>query len=65
MFFKNHCNIQCFRIGRQKPKYEKMTDSINAVSLIDIFENFENSLPPEIEEGNIEYKVSIQFSKCL
>uniref|UniRef100_A0A8R1TXV4 Tr-type G domain-containing protein n=1 Tax=Onchocerca volvulus TaxID=6282 RepID=A0A8R1TXV4_ONCVO len=31
-----------------------MTDNINA-----LFENFEKSLPPEIEEGNIEYKVKL------
>lgn len=36
-----------------------MSDSINALSLIDIFENLENSLPPEVEEGNIEYKVGV------
>lgn len=35
-----------------------MADSVNAFSLRDIFENFENPLPPEVEEGNIEYKVS-------
>uniref|UniRef100_A0A0R3RSY2 Tr-type G domain-containing protein n=1 Tax=Elaeophora elaphi TaxID=1147741 RepID=A0A0R3RSY2_9BILA len=36
-----------------------MANSINALSLIDIFKNFENSLPPEVEEGNIEYKVKL------
>lgn len=36
-----------------------MTDSINILSSIDIFKNFENSLPPEVEEGNIEYKVKL------
>lgn len=30
-------------------KCKKMTDCMS--------ENFENRLPPEIEEGNIEYKV--------
>ncbi|MCP9264787.1 GTP-binding protein 2 [Dirofilaria immitis] len=36
-----------------------MTDNINALPLIDVFEKFEKSLPPEIEEGNIEYKVKL------
>ncbi|VDK73976.1 unnamed protein product [Litomosoides sigmodontis] len=46
-------------IDQQKSKCEKMSNSINTVSPVDIFENFENSLPPEIEEGNIEYKVKL------
>uniref|UniRef100_A0A1I7VG43 Tr-type G domain-containing protein n=1 Tax=Loa loa TaxID=7209 RepID=A0A1I7VG43_LOALO len=43
----------------RKQSVERMADSINAPSLIDIFKNFENSLPPEVEEGNIEYKVKL------